>query len=54
MRKKLGWFTGGGFEKDPFLKEEDKKYFRKERSRIEKAERREERRERKKTKNWSW
>jgi len=41
MRKKLGWFTGGGFEKDPFLKEEDKKYFRK-------------RRERKKTKNWSW
>jgi hypothetical protein len=29
MAKKLGWFTAGGFEKDPKLTKADKNYYRK-------------------------
>ena len=36
--KEFGWYSGGGFEKDPFLKEEDKRYYR---SELRKAGRRE-------------
>lgn len=35
--EKLGWFSGGGFEKDPFLTKEDKRYYRKEKERKEKS-----------------
>lgn len=28
-KKERGWFTEGGFEKDPTLSEEDKRYYRK-------------------------
>jgi hypothetical protein len=28
QKKEFGWFTGGGFEKDPFLTKEDKAYYR--------------------------
>jgi len=38
-KKNLGWFTGGGFEKDPFLTEKDKRYYREklETLKVEKA-----------------
>ena len=29
-KKKFGWFTGGGYESDPFLTKEDKSYYREE------------------------
>lgn len=28
MQKKLGWYRSGGFKFDPFLKKEDKNYFK--------------------------
>jgi hypothetical protein len=30
-KKKLGWYRLGGFEKDPFLTEKDKRYYREDR-----------------------